>query len=197
MRSSSHTRPRGMTLIEILFAFAIIGSVLTVAYASALRAWRTAASANQRTQAQYVAQDQLERLRGFRDMTDSATLQKRMGWKADLLDKLYPSSLPTTIHIEACAEDDMDCVWKIEDGPKSLTVPGDGSTSYTYSVTPQKLYCVGESTTPPAVPPAAPNDCGALGVAAVDLQAKVSWNDANGNPDSQLIATTQLLAPTE
>ena len=185
-----------MTLIEILFAFAIIGSVLTVAYASALRAWRTAVSANQRTQAQYVAQDQLERLRGFRDMTDSTTNQERMDWNV-FLSKLYPpaGSVPE-VRIEKC-DNTEDCVWKIEDGPKALTVPGDASTSYTYSVTPKRLYCVGESTASPTVPPAAPNNCDPLGVAAVDLQAKVSWNDANGNPDSQLIATTQLLAPTE
>lgn len=56
-----------MTLIEIIFAFAIITSVLTLAYASALTAWRNAVEANQRTQAQSLVQYALETVRAARE----------------------------------------------------------------------------------------------------------------------------------
>ena len=70
----------GMTLIEILFSVAIIGTVLTVAYSAALSAWRSAASANQRSEAQYVAQNSLETIKSYRDLSTSPTAQKRMLW---------------------------------------------------------------------------------------------------------------------
>lgn len=55
----------GLTLVEVLFAFAILTTLLTLAYSSALNAWRTASSANQRTQAQYIAQQAIENLKAY------------------------------------------------------------------------------------------------------------------------------------
>lgn len=186
----------GMTLVEILFAFAIIGTVITVAYSAALRAWRTAVSANQRTQAQYLAQDQLERIRAFRSLSispppGSPIVQTEMDWEA-FLDTLFGGS--QQIKITACdklSPADATCIWKVEPGIENLTVFGDDATTYKVTVVPAGLYCVGGNPASPLEP----DDCGS--VASVDLQAQVEWDDANGVPNNRLIATTQLLAPSE
>jgi hypothetical protein len=55
-----------MTLVEILFSFAIVSVVLTLSYAAALNAWRNAVSANQRTQAQYLVQQGIESIKAYK-----------------------------------------------------------------------------------------------------------------------------------
>lgn len=196
----THTAPRGMTLVEILFAFAIIGTVVTVAYSAALRAWRTAVSANQRTQAQYLAQDQLERVRAFRSLSivpvvGSPITQTGMDWE-NFLTTLYTNPADG-IRVVACSEltpPESSCVWRAElvtSSTPDLRVTGDNSTSYKVSILPVGLYCAGGSPANPS----SPSDC--TSVASVDLQARVTWTDSNGLPNNQLIATTQLLAPSE
>ncbi len=66
MKRTSH----GMTLIEIIFALAIVGTLLTLSYAAALGAWRNATAANQRTQAQYMIQQTMEALKAYRESDD-------------------------------------------------------------------------------------------------------------------------------
>lgn len=65
--SRDKTQRTGLTLIEIIFSIAILGTVITLAYASALAAWRSAQAANQRTQAQYLLQKAVEQVKGYRD----------------------------------------------------------------------------------------------------------------------------------
>lgn len=60
----------GMTLVEIIFAFAIISTLLTLSYAAALGAWRNATAANQRTQAQYIIQQTVEAVKAYRESDD-------------------------------------------------------------------------------------------------------------------------------
>lgn len=69
MSRMKRQKPSGLTLIEIIFSIAILGTVITLAYASALAAWRSAQSANQRTQAQYLVQQAIESVRAYRDTT--------------------------------------------------------------------------------------------------------------------------------
>lgn len=63
-------RRQGMTLVEIIFAMAIVSTVLTLAYAAALGAWRNATAANQRTQAQYMIQQSIEAIKAYRETDD-------------------------------------------------------------------------------------------------------------------------------
>ncbi len=183
-------RQKGMTLVEILFAFAIIGTVVTVAYSSALRAWRTGVSANQRTQAQYMAQDQLERLRAYRDLSDSNTAQTEMNW-----DNFVSRVFARPIHIVPCAAIE-DCVWKLVDNALSQTAAvGDQSGAYSISIRAVRPYCTNSAIV--TTEASTPGNCGGVSqVSAVDVQAVVSWNDANGVA-SNAIATTQLIAPSE
>ena len=183
-------KQQGMTLVEILFAFAIIGTVVTVAYSSALRAWRTGVSANQRTQAQYMAQDQIERLRAYRDLSDSDTAQTEMNWN-DFVSRVFAR----TIHIEPCAAID-NCVWKLVDNALLQTAAvGDQSGAYSVSLRAVRPYCTKSAIVTSET--STPGTCGgASQVSAVDVQAVVSWNDANGVL-SNTIATTQLIAPSE
>ncbi|MCC7543148.1 hypothetical protein IT415_00325 [bacterium] len=186
---TKQTAPKGMTLVEILFAFAVIGTVVTVAYSAALRAWRTAVSANQRTQAQYLAQDQLERARAYRSLSvtnDPTLTQTSMDWNG-FLNQLHG---PTGMHLATSTS--LGLIWDVNNGPIGLRVPGDDATNYTVALRSEGVYCSNGARS------AAPAGCGGpQNVTSVDLQAVVTWTAATGVTDNRLIATTQLLAPSE
>lgn len=57
---------RGDTLIEVVFALAILATLLTVLTTSAISSWRTSRLAGERTQASAYIQEQVEALRAYR-----------------------------------------------------------------------------------------------------------------------------------
>lgn len=66
---NKHTKKfnRGDTLIEVIFAFAILGTVIGFAFTGVIQARRNAVSAQQRTQALEIAQYQTEGLQTYRN----------------------------------------------------------------------------------------------------------------------------------
>ena len=58
--------PRGDTLIEVIFAFAILATIIGFAYSGSIQARKSALSAQQRTQALLVAQYQSQALKTYR-----------------------------------------------------------------------------------------------------------------------------------
>lgn len=57
---------RGDTLIEVIFALAILATLLTVLTVAAVNSWRNSRLAGERTQASAYVQEQVEALRTFR-----------------------------------------------------------------------------------------------------------------------------------
>lgn len=68
MRSSREIHSaRGDTLIEVIFAFAILGTIIGFSFTGVIQARRSAISAQQRTQALEIAQYQSEGLQAYRN----------------------------------------------------------------------------------------------------------------------------------
>jgi len=63
-------KPKGDTLIEVLFAFVILSSIISIAFSGALSSYKTAISAQNRTQALFLAQYQADALKTYRDSLD-------------------------------------------------------------------------------------------------------------------------------
>lgn len=61
------TQRRGDTLIEVIFAFAILSTIIGFAFGGAIQARKSAVAAQQRTQALLVAQYQASALTAYRD----------------------------------------------------------------------------------------------------------------------------------
>jgi len=59
--------PAGDTLIEVLFAFTILSAVISVAFGGALSSYKSAQTAQNRTQALFLAQYQADALKTYRD----------------------------------------------------------------------------------------------------------------------------------
>ena len=67
MSSRRHRRPAGDTLIEVLFAFTILSAVISVAFSGAMSSYKSAQTAQNRTQALFLAQYQADALKTYRD----------------------------------------------------------------------------------------------------------------------------------
>lgn len=67
MTRRRHRRPAGDTLIEVLFAFTILSAVISVAFGGALSSYKSAQTAQNRTQALFLAQYQADALKTYRD----------------------------------------------------------------------------------------------------------------------------------
>lgn len=67
MRDLKNTFVNGDTLIEVIFAFAILATIIGYAFTGAIQARKTALAAQQRTQAVYIAQYQSQALKAYRD----------------------------------------------------------------------------------------------------------------------------------
>lgn len=190
-----------MTLVEILFAFAIITTVLTLAYGSALSAWRSATSANQRTQAQYLAQQGLESIRAARE-------QSGFRW-SDFVD-----SMPTTggnFHVVlvqnggaesassfVCPAGQSPCRFEVRNGSVGLRAVGSNlasptntdATAYTLALRPDGYFVRGNATRQAGSPR------GVANVTAVVFTADLSWTSASGVANSSLNAST-IISETE
>lgn len=69
-RDSSPAKPKGDTLIEVLFAFAILSAVIAVAFSGAMNSYKSAQTAQNRTQALFLAQYHADALKTYRDSLD-------------------------------------------------------------------------------------------------------------------------------
>lgn len=69
MKLLSKHKP-GDTLIEVLFAFVILSAVISVAFGGAMASYRSALTAQNRTQALFLAQYQADALKTYRDSLD-------------------------------------------------------------------------------------------------------------------------------
>jgi len=67
MKDLRETFISGDTLIEVIFAFAILATIIGYAFTGAIQARKTALAAQQRTQALYIAQYQSQALKAYRD----------------------------------------------------------------------------------------------------------------------------------
>lgn len=67
MSSRRPHRPTGDTLIEVLFAFTILSAVISVAFSGAMSSYKSAQTAQNRTQALFLAQYQADALKTYRD----------------------------------------------------------------------------------------------------------------------------------
>ncbi len=67
MRTIKNTYNNGDTLIEVIFAFAILATIIGFAFTGAIQARKTAVAAQQRTQAVFLAQYQAQALKAYRD----------------------------------------------------------------------------------------------------------------------------------
>ena len=70
---------QGDTLIEVVFALAILAIVLTVLTSAAVGAWRTSRLAGERTQASAYAQEQSEAIKAFHRGVDPAVFASSFG----------------------------------------------------------------------------------------------------------------------
>lgn len=67
MKDLKKTFVSGDTLIEVIFAFAILATIIGYAFTGAIQARKTALAAQQRTQAVFLAQHQSQALKAYRD----------------------------------------------------------------------------------------------------------------------------------
>ncbi len=189
---------KGMTLIEIIFAFAIISTVLTLAYAASLSAWRTATSSNQRTQGQYLVQQSIEAVKAYRESSDfiwgnfvDELANSGGSFHMVLLDK-NSAAIDNSF---VCPSGSEPCKFSLVSGDdtnlksvgSNTSVPD--NTTFTLKIRPSEYY-EANNDTPNAGAPAPGNDS----VTAVNLIAEITWTDTNGIA-SNLAASTIITEP--
>lgn len=103
---------RGDTILDVVFSMVIVGIILAVGYASALFSWRTAKTAQQRTQAYYLAQYQTEALIAYKN--------------ANTWDLFHQNLQTKTFYMKKSPADcNTNCIWSYQaidntsQGPKS------------------------------------------------------------------------------
>jgi len=185
-----------MTIVEILFALAIITLVLVTAYTASIKAWQSAVEANHRTEAQYLAQNALEGVKGYRNLTDAPVSSQSFDWSGSggFLDKITTTYSGSGFLIEPCAlvvPDDTTCEWKYAAGPKDMKVAGDDATTFKVTVKLLSWYCAGSAAVVTTTP------CGTYAdYKAVNLQATVTWPSIeNASQENNAIASTILTGP--
>ena len=83
MRAPRLKLRQGDTLIEVVFALAILATLLTVITTSAISSWRVSRQAGERTQASAIAQNQAEVLRAYWAGTDWTTFSSTPAFSSD------------------------------------------------------------------------------------------------------------------
>ena len=84
---------RGDTLIEVVFALAILATLLTVLTTSAISSWRTSRLAGERTQASAYVQEQVEALKAYRASRDWGDFKTSIPTSGDFY-MTYPEGPP-------------------------------------------------------------------------------------------------------
>lgn len=176
----------GLTLIEILFSLAIISTVVTLAYGSALSAWQNAVSANQRTQAQYLLQKSIEYIRAYRDSSVSAN-----PWYTLMDDDAVQSGSGFTVRCDGLP---ATCSWLIEPAPNTWKAAGSqanisDATDYQVTVRPIRAW-----TTDPVTGAKAETSYAAAAaqpdrIDAISVIAEVTYNDAKGVASNAKVST--------
>lgn len=184
----------GMTLVEIMFAFAIIATVLTLAYAASLNAWRVATTSNQRTQAQYLVQQSLEAIKAYRGSADwedfiDAMVADGSGFHLVLQDK-NGNDIANSF---ACTSSQAPCNYKVKGGNANLSSVGANTsvpdpTVFTLTISVQENYQANNPVAQMGAPNAGDD------VTAVTLLAQMTWQNTQGNNDN-LVASTIITEP--
>lgn len=114
-------KQRGDTLLDIVFSMVIVGIIIAVGYASALFSWRVAKTAQQRTQAYYLAQYQTEALIAYKNARGWGEFSSNLKTKT-----FYMKKTP-----DGCT---TNCIWSFQElnntseGPKNGNYVNWGST---------------------------------------------------------------------
>lgn len=188
---------RGMTLIEIMFAFAILTTILMVAYTSALNAYRSAVVSNQRTQAQGLAQQQIEQLKALRGQSSPHfNWYTNLGGANNFLQQVIGGPQPSPFVVVPCdVSSPGSCgAWEVMTDAVPRPAPAAGSAIGANDATDFKVAmvvteCYGATGKLTFCPPGDLNT-----VQSVGVQISVSWLSATGIPSS-LTENTILTKP--
>lgn len=189
-------RRSGMTLVEIIFALAIVSTVLTLAYAAALGAWRNATAASQRTQAQYMIQQTVEALKAYRESDDFV-------W-SDFITEINTVGTPMHIGLEqadgtvtpndySCSQVSAppagnQCHFVLQSGQAHMTPVGANvlvasNDVIDITITPQAYFTAGNPGENAIAGPL-PNN-----TTAITFVVRAEWNDANGIASNAAVST--------
>lgn len=187
---------KGMTLVEIIFAFAIVSTLLTLAYAAALSAWQSAVASNQRTQAQYLVQQSLEAVKAYRESNNFVwgdfltAINSNSGFHIVLLN----NSGNTVSNGFVCPAGQDPCHFQINSGGQiqhsigaNTSLPD--NTEFNLVVEEVEHFVAGQ-------PASTPGRSTAANVTAVTLVARITWTNAQGVV-SNLAVSTILTEPGE
>lgn len=191
MKLMKTIKRKGMTLVEILFTFAIITSVVTLSYAASLQGWRTSQTGNQRTQGQYIAQDAIERVKAYRDSPDFkwtgagsflSTISTYGGDNAFYVDECTtgaPGCNFTLVNVAASSDQMLTSSHGAVKKPNEEDKVSDSTDYYIYLVITQ--HYKKDAAIPNSPIPSFPSDVSlASTVQSVSIEAFVEWRDATG-----------------
>ncbi len=199
-------RRQGMTLVEIIFAMAIVSTVLTLAYAAALGAWRNATAANQRTQAQYMIQQSIEAIKAYRETEnfDWDRFINDVSGKSVInigLEQADGSIIPNEF---ACDQSTAapgtinECKFVVQDGalenikPVGANVNVASAGEFDIEIVPESYFMEGfPGTNPISAGSSLPND---TNISAITFVVRATWTDANGIA-SNATASTIITEP--
>jgi prepilin-type N-terminal cleavage/methylation domain-containing protein len=143
---------RGDTLIEVLICIAIVGAVITGAYALASHSLQEGLSASERTAAIKLAESQVEALKFRKKVTVSDTV-----WQTDFINVMV--SKHTCLDTDATVTSDTNPNWTPRPNgnfPDNLTVKPSGNyadnTAHTQCVRQNNKYYIDITTPAPASP---------------------------------------------
>lgn len=160
---------RGDTLIEVVFALAILATILTVMTSGAVNAWRTSRVAGERTQASAIANEQAEALRAYKKVVDAADWQS---FKENFTDA---SGGQKTVHMAPVQQDaNSQQTWEVKSG--------EGGAGGLSLILPSALVAI--TQTGPA----------AADAKSIELKITVTWRSLGS---TTLNSTTQLMTITE
>ena len=172
------SKPAGDTLIEVMFAFVILGSIISFAYTGVIQARRSALDAQQRTQATFIAQYQKNALNAYRS---------GLPWNVDGGNPNFlVGSIPTSAKVEGAPNvfcmglNNAGSAWVLKPAancsiPADKLYGGSGKVEITFAP-----YAVGQiSTSPPLTCTIAADTCTALQATIV-----VTWKSTSGIANS-------------
>lgn len=194
-------RNTGMTLVEIIFAMAIVSTVLTLSYAAALGAWRNATAANQRTQAQYMIQQSIEAIKAYRETenfdwdefivdVNGAGSVFKIGLEQADSSKTYNSFVCD--QSTAAPDTPNECQFIVEGGsvdliPVGANVNVASAGSFTVEITPESYFIEGNPASNSISPGSPlPNDSN---ISAITFVVRATWTDANGIANNATAST--------
>jgi len=174
------SKPAGDTLIEVMFAFVILGSIISFAYTGVIQARRSALDAQQRTQATFIAQYQKNALNAYRSglpwNVDGGNPNFLAGGGADPL-SLKVEGAP---NVFCMGLNNAGSAWVLKPAancsiPADKLYGGSGKVEITFAP-----YAVGQiSTSPPLTCTIAADTCTALQATIV-----VTWKSTSGIANS-------------